>query len=70
MARQHLRRLITILLQTPAGQRREFQYYSEVIKPELKAGLPGVYEEVIINGGRLKAKPYGVNVRSNMAGNA
>ena len=47
MARQHLRQLITLLYQTQGKGRREFQYYAEAIKPELREGLPSLYKEVI-----------------------
>lgn len=64
-----MRRAITLLLKAEQDSKKlkDFGFYGTVIKPEMVAANPKVYE-YIINKASLSTKPYGVSRRSNKAG--
>lgn len=45
------------------GQKKDFSFYSNTIKPELKHANPSLYDVILSSDTKLEARTYGVTNR-------
>lgn len=64
--RQHLKQAINELIKD--GPKKDFQFYANVIKAELKEAMPSMYDVTLAKETTLCSPAYGVSTRTNMTG--